>query len=112
MTDREPEQTLLIDFPEQDGPPPIIVLGQRYRPRVCAAPDCPLPPHVRWRVAHGGYLYGLYRRVGDPLDLCDAHEREAVDVCGADWDDDVPTLPRQRSKRPGGGVSDPGGASS
>lgn len=68
-------------------PPPAIVISHRYRPRVCAGPDCILPPHVRWRVSHGGYLYGRYRRIGDPLDLCDVHEREAADLCGGDWGD-------------------------
>lgn len=91
-----------VECPEQKGPPPAIVIGQRYRPRVCAGTDCGLPPHVRWRVAYGGYLYGLYRRLGEAIDLCDVHEREAVDVCGADWEDKV-MVPRPRATPSGAG---------
>ncbi len=76
-------------------PTPRIAIDHRYRPRLCAAPDCPVPPHVRWRVVRGGHLFGMYRRTDDFLDLCDSHEREAAGVCGADWDDE-PLLPAQR----------------
>ncbi|MEV0214277.1 hypothetical protein [Micromonospora sp. NPDC050695] len=83
------------------GPPPRIVIDHRYRPRLCAASDCSLPPHVRWRVLRGGMLFGQYRRTGDALDLCDSHEREAADVCDAEWDDD-PVLPMQRGSQSDG----------
>ncbi len=76
-------------------PAPRITIDHRYRPRLCAGPDCQLPPHVRWRVTRGGHLFGMYRRTGDVLDLCDTHERVAADLCGADWDDE-PLLPTQR----------------
>lgn len=92
-------------------PLPHIALGYRYLPRVCAAPDCPLPPHVRWRVTHGGSLFGRYWRIGDPIDLCPKHERKVVDLYGADWDDS-PNIPLQRTQGVGGNATGPGGAAS
>lgn len=98
ISDDDGETTAYATHP--DGPPPAIVISHRYQPRLCAAPDCTLPPHVRWHVSRGGYLYGRHRRTGDALDLCDVHERDVVDLCHADWGDEprpVP-LPEQRDK--------------
>jgi hypothetical protein len=86
--DRQPHQPA-----PTAGPPPRIILDERYPPRICAAPNCPIPPHVRWRITVGGVLYGLYRRIGEPIDLCDTHEREVVYVTGS-----FPRPPRQRDE--------------
>lgn len=79
-------------------PTPRIAILERYPPRVCAGPDCAVPPHVRWVVLNGGLLFGRYWRTGDHIHLCDTHEREVVHLTGSDWDDE-PTPARVPAQR-------------